>query len=64
MSCSTSRQAAVKALNMSRQIDPDAAEPSTLLARIYHEKKDFPAERLMRGESERLTGRKRSGYSN
>ena len=50
-------EAAIKALNVSRMIDPDAVEPCTLLANIYREKKDLPAEKRMREESERLDRR-------
>jgi hypothetical protein len=44
---------------VSRQIDPDAVEPCTLLARIYREKKDIAAEKRLHEEGERLAGRKR-----
>jgi tetratricopeptide (TPR) repeat protein len=51
-------EAALQALNMARVVDPDAAEPCTLLATIYREKKDLPSEKRLREEADRLALRK------
>jgi tetratricopeptide (TPR) repeat protein len=50
--------AAIKALDMSRLVDPDAVEPCTLLARIFREIKDTSAERRIQRESQWLKRQK------